>query len=455
MNKIAIIAASLTLLLFLVLIVTGCAPILTPPAVPSPTQVTSAESPASPPAEEEAMAEEKVVIEDDACTECHREVTPGIVRDYQQGKMYTAGIQCASCHGSKHMSAEDVAQVRIPTPDVCGACHPTQVAQFKEGKHAIAWAAMNAMPTTHMQPMALIEGKKGCGSCHKIGLKTEEEIQAMQEAGEIHGVASCDSCHTRHAFSVAEARQPEACATCHMGFDHPQWEMWQTSKHGVRFLLKRQGVLPEDAAAPSCQDCHMQGGDHEVRTAWGFLAVRLPLPEDPQWADDRVTILKALGVLDPEGNPTGRLDVVKAADVARLTEEAWQAERQKMLATCSECHSEPFAEAELKKGDDMIREADRLMAEAIRIVAKLYEDGLLERPEHFAYDYPDLLTFYEVNHPIEQELFKMFLEYRMRTFQGAFHANPEYTFWYGWAEMKASLTEIRAMAEELREKAAQ
>lgn len=384
------------------------------------------------------------------CIDCHKNMTPQLVRDFQQSKMYTAGLRCEACHGSAHASAQDVAKAKIPTPETCGGCHPGRVEQFKAGKHAFAWAAMNAMPTTHMQPMELMEGKKGCGGCHKIGLKTEEEIKAMRAAGEIHGLASCDSCHTRHSFSVEEARQPEACATCHMGFDHPQWDMWSTSKHGVRFLLKRQGVLPKEVAAPSCQTCHMQGGNHEVRTAWGFLAVRLPLPEEKEWAEDRVTILKALGVLDPQGNPTPRLDVVKAADVARLTQEAWQAERDKMLNTCSQCHAKVFAQAELEKGDRMIKEADHLLAEGIRIVAKLYADGLLKKPAHFPYNYPDLLAFYEVNHPIEQALFKMFLEYRMRTFQGAFHANPDYTFWYGWAEMKAALTEIKTWEKELR-----
>lgn len=49
------------------------------------------------------------------------------------------------------------------------------------------------------------------------------------------------------------------------------------------------------------------------------LAVRLPMPEDKQWASDRATILQVLGVLDPEGNPTARLEVVKQADVACLT----------------------------------------------------------------------------------------------------------------------------------------
>jgi hydroxylamine dehydrogenase len=273
---------------------------------------------------------------------------------------------------------------------------------------------------------------------------------ALKAAGSKFGHASCDACHTRHTFSVKEAQQPQACQTCHMGFDHPQWEMWSSSKHGVRALLKQNGTLPETTPAPTCQTCHMVDGDHEVRTAWGFLAVRLPLPEDEQWKADQVTILQALGVLDPEGNPTGRLDVVKAADVARLTQEAFDTERNKMLAVCGDCHSENFARGEMNKGDEMIREADRLLAEAIRIVAALYADGVVPKPEGYAYPFPDLLTFHDAPRPIEQRLFEMHLKHRMRAFQGTFHANPDYALWYGWSEMVRDLGEIREMAEELR-----
>ena len=43
--------------------------------------------------------------------------------------------------------------------------------------------------------------------------------------------------------------------------------------------------------------------------------------------------------------------------------------------------------------------------------------------------------------------------FRMRTFQGTFHANPDYALWYGWSEMLRDLTEIREKAAEMREKA--
>ncbi len=384
------------------------------------------------------------------CVECHKTVTPNIVSDWQLSKHAQNSIDCSVCHGSGHTSKDDVSKVKIPTPDTCKMCHSQQVEQFSKGKHAFAWAAMKAMPTFHWQPMVTTEGMKGCGGCHKVGLKTPEEIKQLKEEGGGFGVASCDACHTRHTFSTVEARQPQACQTCHMGFDHPQWEMYSASKHGVRYLLKQNGTLPEKTAAPTCQTCHMQGGNHEVRTAWGFLAVRLPMPEDKQWAADRATILKGLGVLDPDGNPTPRLEVVKKAQVARLTQEEWQKERDKMLKTCNQCHSINFAKGELEKGDQMIKEADHLMAEAIEIVAGLYQDGILEKPDNYAYAYPDLLTFHDAATPIETKLHEMHLEYRMRAFQGTFHANPDYALWYGWAAMKRTLTDIKYLAEEMR-----
>jgi hypothetical protein len=47
------------------------------------------------------------------------------------------------------------------------------------------------MPTIHWQPMQLTGGEKGCGGCHKIGLKTSEEIEKLKQEGlhsDIHHV---------------------------------------------------------------------------------------------------------------------------------------------------------------------------------------------------------------------------------------------------------------------------
>ncbi len=385
------------------------------------------------------------------CVACHAKVTPGIVVDWKLSRHAAVSVGCEGCHGSLHASSEDAARARLPTPDTCAECHAEQVAQFKRGKHSLAWAAMKAMPTVHYQPALLTDGLKGCGGCHAIGLKAEADVKDIERAtGGQFGAASCDACHTRHTFSVREAREPQACKTCHMGFDHAQWEMYDSSKHGVRHELKRLGVLAGDASAPTCQTCHYQGGNHEVGTAWGFLAVRLPLPDDKQWQADQLTILKALGVLNPAGQPTSLLEVVKAAKVARLTQDEWQSQRDRMLATCEKCHSRAFATSQLRRGDQSIQEADRLMADAIETVAGLYRDGILRRSREQAFDYPNVLQFHDSPSVVEQRLFVMFLEHRMRTFQGTFHNSPDYALWYGWSEMQRDLAEIKALAGELR-----
>ncbi len=380
-----------------------------------------------------------------ACINCHTKETPGIVAQWQKGKMGQKGLDCSVCHGSDHKDATDVAKAKLPTPDTCQTCHPNQVGQFRAGKHSLAWAAMKAMPMVIHQPLTVTgpEGFKGCSGCHKIGEKSAEELKAAEFR---YGTGSCDSCHTRHSFNISEARDPRACQTCHMGFDHPQWEMWSTSKHGTIWQIEG-----DTGRAPKCQTCHMPEGDHAVMTAWGFLALRVP-EDDAQWWGDRVEILKALGVLDEKGEGTERLEAVKATKMARLTKEAFQMERAKMEAVCAGCHSASYVAEQLTAGDKIIREIDRIMAEAIRTVKGLYTDGLLKVPKGWKYA-PDLLQFYEAKSSVEQELYVMFLEYRMRAFQGAFHANPDYMHWYGWAPMKESLQKIKDEVASMRAEA--
>ena len=398
--------------------------------------------------------------ESQACLKCHisKGITGGAIRDWQLSKHYGDGVGCATCHipakdavaaiPQASASCEDKQVRRAVSPRNCAPCHPAQMEQFSAGKHAVAWVAMTAMPTTAEQPKAIIDGEKGCGGCHRIG----------RDEGK------CDSCHTRHLFAASEARRPEACMTCHMGFDHPQWEMYSTSKHGSIYLtqgakwdwnIKLEEWFNEPAKtslqrarAPVCSTCHMPKGDHAVRTAWGFLALRLP-EKDEEWLKYRQKILIGLGVLSPEGQPTPRLDVVKVGKVARLSAEEWQAERDRMIAVCVHCHARSFAVQNLEAADSIIKESDKLMAEAIDIVEALYRDCIIERPKDRP-PHPDLLRFYEVKYPVEQKLYTMFLEHRMRSFQGAFHMNPDYQHWYGWAEMKRDLYEIRHDAEELR-----
>ena len=395
---------------------------------------------------------------EDACIACHEKISPGQVADWRASTHSREDVSCAECHGDRHEGADDAHEAYLPDENVCAECHAEQFDQFSRGKHNFGWASMLALPVTHVEPDELIEGGRGCGGCHNMGIKTEAQKRDQRVKGYRYQNNSCDECHTRHVFASKEALNPRACQQCHMGFDHPQWELWSSSKHGSRYLTGEVADLPKGANAPKCQTCHMADGNHENRTAWGFLGVRLPFPEDPQWKADRITILKALGVLSPvTGEPTKRLEVVKKYDLARLSQEAWQRERDRMLKTCMRCHSATYVKEQLAMGDSMMQKADRLMAEAIEIVAGLYRDGIIEKPDGYAFAYPDFLYFMRTGGGnmgrlsyIDQLLLRMYLKHRMRTFQAFFHINPDYAYWYGWAMMVKDLGAIRELAATMR-----
>ncbi|MFP7754403.1 multiheme c-type cytochrome [Thermodesulfobacteriota bacterium B35] len=378
------------------------------------------------------------------CETCHAKITPGLVKDFNRGKM-SKTLTCISCHGRSHVSASDVAKARLPTVSTCKKCHPKRVKEYMGGKHALGLLPVSAFPGfAHQQPQAFIAGQKGCNGCHNMGVTDQSVMNNDFRKYYKYGM-DCQNCHTRHAFSKKEALQPEACNSCHTGFDHAQWEMWFHSKHGAAYVTDRKAHR-----GPTCQDCHMPGGNHSVRTAWGFLALRLP-EADKEWMGYRVTILKALGVLDSAGQPTARLDIVKKADMVRLTKESWEAERSKMEAVCQKCHSATFARENLHNADQMIKASDKILSQAIDLVAGLYRDGIIKKTTNQAtFPYPDLLTFYEVNTAIEQELYEMFMDYRMKTYQAAFHIMPDYTTWYGYAKMKKTLVEMKELAANMR-----
>ena len=71
-----------------------------------------------------------------------------------------------------------------------------------------------------------------------------------------------------YLFFIAEARKPEACASCRLGPDHPDIEIYIESKHGQMFQTQGEhwewdsapGTWqPGDYTAPTCAVCHMSG----------------------------------------------------------------------------------------------------------------------------------------------------------------------------------------------------
>ncbi|MDM8565876.1 multiheme c-type cytochrome [Candidatus Halobeggiatoa sp. HSG11] len=449
-----------------------------------------------------AFAYDKIIHKNDSqatnekCVKCHNSATPGIVKQYLDSpmtKLAKKPVLCVNCHSFEHQTADDAEKATLPTADSCAEeCHNEQLVQMREGKHNLAWFGMKSQVAYHGQPAPITgEGYRGCSGCHKIGQKglmgiqqgfTDElESDGGKEISEYrYGNAQCDACHTRHSFKKSEAQDPRACSNCHMGFDHPQWEMYKSSKHGIIWDIEKN--KNEDNRTPTCQQCHMAEGNHAVRTSWGFLGLRIPtkqnvlglikiipdqeeslnklakllpdgnyegLDDDPQWVFDRTLILQAAGILDSEFQPTERFIEIIVQSEAANGPSKFNEMRSEMKAICNNCHTRGYIAEHFDASDSIIKSADHEFAKAIQAVQGLYKDGILQKPEGWKYA-PDLLQYYDAKTKIEQELYLIMLKYRQRAFQGAFHASNDYMHWYGWAPLKSSVNVILEEVKHMR-----
>lgn len=44
----------------------------------------------------------------------------------------------------------------------------------------------------------------------------------------------------------------------------------------------------------------------------------------------------------------------------------------------------------------------------------------------------------------------MYMKHRMQAYQGFFHVNHDYAYWYGWNEMTKDVGEIKELARTMR-----
>jgi hypothetical protein len=152
----------------------------------------------------------------------------------------------------------------------------------------------------------------------------------------------CQTCHQRHEFSLAQARKPETCNACHIGPDHPQWEIYQESAHGIAYQTGGQnwnwgagaGTLTvKDFPAPTCATCHFSGfggsaTTHKVgeRLTW-FLFSSIS-ERRPNWQDNMV---RMQSVCFECHNKSFVDDYYAAADKATLQVNTWVTQSQKII----------------------------------------------------------------------------------------------------------------------------
>jgi hydroxylamine dehydrogenase len=412
------------------------------------------------------------VLDEKTCAECHRKVNPTIVMQYSESAMGKEGKQnprvtfpgtqmtCAACHGTDH---DQIMATKGRVPEAtCGACHQEIYQQHVldaghsygpgPGGLGINWERNVGVPHYKQMPRKVME--IGCDPCHAQAGATDAKYWSDEQKKYIDTSSlpirnGCMACHTRHSFSLEEARKPEACYTCHMGPDHPNYEAYMSSKHGSIYVARgkdwdfKAPLAEARWDTPTCAYCHMlYVGDDGTRASSHNMTRKIIWGMGVQAATGQLKDL----TLGPEAH----------------------AKRNEMIKVCITCHSEDKAREYLETADAHKLSGDALVVEARDILAGLYRDklirpshaqlsaGLLPGPRYTAIELPDGLAFHSPTSlyfdvtPIEREYFDMFFFSALKSYKGAFHMSPDYGWWYGYADVLGHLATIRNEAERLR-----
>jgi hydroxylamine dehydrogenase len=362
----------------------------------------------------------------DSCLDCHAEETPGIVKQWQQSKHPGAEVGCDGCHlakdgdpsGYDHNGFKVTA---VPSPKYCADCHKKEVDEYSNSKHA--WTAFIGPLKPYwlkatdqgLDPLAQETAKKlnpeeiakraltplfpdsgilkkigllddkdynhnnvvlGCIECHGSFLIAgkDGELQGWPNAGvgRINpdgSLGACSACHTRHTFSVAEARKPETCGQCHLGPDHPQAEIYEESKHGNIFNANVEHYNMEaadwgtdDITAPTCATCHMSTfngipGSHDAgaRLYWELQ----PKKSVPQWK-----------------NPGQVKDFIRE----RVPDEVQAAKnRKQMKEICGQCHSPRWIDGYFVEYEKVISDYNKLWDYTDGLLKEAYAEELISK----------------------------------------------------------------------------
>jgi hypothetical protein len=374
-----------------------------------------------------------------ACIECHKQESPGLFADWAASRHAAANITCLDCHqadphdkdvSKKHFKQYErsntkwgVSEYKVPisavvTPKDCSRCHPDEVKQYSRSKHAKTniilwkidfWFNKGLNNTT--------ERATGCYACHGTILSMDENGELDPDTWPNVGVGrvnldgslgSCSSCHTRHRFSVMEARKPEACGQCHLGPDHPQMEIYGESKHGAIYdafgdsynWTAAPGTWTPgvDYRGPTCASCHMSGSgsvmtSHDVteRLSWETQAPLTVRPEN-------------FKPLPAQTN--------------------WKTERDKMKEVCKQCHGQTWVDDHYVKLDKAVETYNEVYFKPVKAkLDEMYEKNLLDKSNPFD-QVPDIEFYFLWHHEGRRA--------RMGTAMMA----PDYSWWHGFFECK-------------------
>lgn len=370
-----------------------------------------------------------VANSNDECVVCHQNHTPGIVNQYGNSDHFQAGTSCSDCHeveagypGSVQHPDADFHVLRSSSTAMCENCHREQVRQFELSRHAlpsyVAYAGTGDLSEELLaqyrsipehgdymdrsrNDLHRLEGpaitRFACESCHNVGKPSADG-----------SIGDCTACHLRHEFSLEQARKPETCNACHIGPDHPQWEIYQESAHGIAYMTgghewhweAEAGTLTTvDFPAPTCATCHMSG-------------------------------FGASGTTHDVGD---RLTWFLAAPISERRP-VWQENKVRMQNVCAACHSDNFVQTFYTDADALTESVNTFVQYSDAIMQPLKDNGLLS-PQPF-------------DEPIDYTYFNLWHHWGRTAKFGAWMQGADYVQWHGAYEILHDLTELREEVDE-------
>ncbi|MCD4741987.1 MAG: cytochrome c3 family protein [Desulfobacteraceae bacterium] len=382
------------------------------------------------------------------CIECHSKKMPGTVATWKHSGMARAGVSCFDCHAVEKSSPMAVQCEGLKgtstyispmvSSKTCSRCHPKEVEQFLKSGHATlaSKAVMDVSKVGggliklqyHYEGMGFIDNPdmkldgltpkdmpaynrasraSGCQMCHGTQVEMGPDNKPINETwpGGVGtrypdgSVGTCTVCHTRHQFSIAEARKPEACASCHLGPDHPDIEIYLSSKHGQQFLTHGEEWNwdsapdtwePGDYTAPTCAVCHMSG--------IGELSTTHNINERLKW------------------------DLMHKKSVIRSGERG-DGEKGDMLMrkVCINCHGSTHTATQRTVLDNSVALYNKYWEGAVKMKKELADKGLLKK-DAWRDGFQELM-YYLWHHT------------GRRARQGSAMNGPDYAHWHGFFQV--------------------
>lgn len=374
----------------------------------------------------------QIATSEDECVVCHTDHTPGIVNQYLTSDHFQNNTTCADCHlveastggAVQHPEAEFYV---LPTSSsgMCQTCHLQEVQQFSLSRHAlpsyVAYAGSETLSEAHLElyqsipegganpdgrlsarnAIHRLEGMEftqfTCESCHDVGAPNPDG-----------SVGDCTACHIRHEFSLEQVRRPETCNNCHIGPDHPQWEIYEESSHGIAYATMGDdwnweaepgSLTTVDMPAPTCATCHFSGfggaattHDAGDRLGW-FLAAPIST-ERPNYAENRL----------------------------------------RMQGVCRACHSDNFIADFYTSADAATESINTFVRFSDAIMQPLKDNGLL--------------TTAPFDEPIDYVYYELWHHYGRTAKSGVWMQGADYAQWHGVYEILQDLSELVTLANE-------